>query len=387
MSRSHYLAPHPPPSTALGIHRVLSTRAGIRVSPLCLGAMSIGEKWHHILGSISKDESFKLLDAFFEKGGNFIDTANNYQDETSEEYIGEWMEARGIRDQIVLATKYTTCFKTMDPSIKQTDNYVGNNTKSMTLSVKHSLRKLRTDYIDIFYVHWWDFDTSIEEVMDSLHNLVVSGKVLYLGISDTPAWVVSQANQYARAYGKTPFVIYQGKWAITDRSFEREIIPMARANGLALAPWGVIGTGKLRTDEEEAQREKSGEKGRAPRGSSDWKRTPEEVKISKALEKVAKEVGVKSITSVAIAYVMHKTTHVFPVIGGRKIEHLDQNIEALTISLTPEQIKYLENEAPPFDVGFPSTLIGDGSEITFLLKAGSCYQRLPYPQPLGPAKI
>ncbi|THU78804.1 Aldo/keto reductase, partial [Dendrothele bispora CBS 962.96] len=308
------------------------------------------------------------------------------QDETSEEFLGEWMETRGLRDQIVLATKYTTCFKAMDPNIKQTSNYVGNNIKSMTLSVKQSLKKLRTDYIDILYVHWWDFDTSIEEVMDSLHNLVVSGKVLYLGVSDTPAWVVSQANQYARAYGKTPFIVYQGKWSITDRSFEREIIPMARANGLALAPWGVIGSGKLRTDEEEAQREKSGEKGRSFMGS-DWKRNPEEVKISRALEKVAKEVGAKSITSVAIAYVMQKTTHVFPIIGGRKIEHLEQNIEALKISLTPEQIKYLESEAPAFDVGFPSTMIGDGSEINFLLQAGSRFQRLPHPKPLGPAKI
>ncbi|THU80878.1 Aldo/keto reductase [Dendrothele bispora CBS 962.96] len=372
--------PHPPPPTPLGVLRVLSTRAGVRVSPLCLGAMSIGDKWNQRFGSMTKEDSFNLMDAFFEKGGNFIDTANNYQDETSEQLLGEWMEARNNRDQIVLATKYTTCFKVMDPEIKQTTNYVGNNTKSMHISVKHSLKKLRTDYIDILYVHWWDFDTSIEEVMDSLHNLIVSGKVLYLGVSDTPAWIVSQANQYARAYGKTPFVIYQGKWAITDRSFEREIIPMARANGLALAPWGVVGSGRLRTDEEEERREKSGEKGH-------WKRTPAEVKVSRALEKVAKEIGAKSITSVAIAYVMHKTTHVFPIIGGRRIEHLEQNIEGLELSLTPEQIKFLESEAPAFDPGFPATMIGDGTEINYLLKAGSYFQRMPYPEPLGPAKI
>ncbi|KAK7451178.1 putative aryl-alcohol dehydrogenase aad14 [Stygiomarasmius scandens] len=383
--RPSHLTPRPVPSSPLGVHRVLSTRAGIRVSPFCLGAMSIGDRWKH-LGSMSKEDSFKLLDAFFEKGGNFIDTANSYQDESSEEFIGEWMESRKNRDQIVVATKYTTCFKVMDPEIQQTDNYVGNSTKSMIVSVRHSLKKLRTDYIDIFYVHWWDFDTSIEEVMDSLHNLVVSGKVLYLGVSDTPAWIVSQANQYARAHGKTPFVVYQGKWCITDRSFERDIIPMARANGLALAPWGVVGNGRLRTDEDEERREKSGENGRSMYGE-DWKRTPEEARISRALEKVAKEVGVKSITSVAIAYVMHKTTHVFPVIGGRKVEHLEQNTEALTISLSPEQIKFLEDEAPPFDPGFPNTLIGDGTHINFILQAGTHFQRMPHPQPLGPAKI
>ncbi|KAF5339247.1 hypothetical protein D9758_013289 [Tetrapyrgos nigripes] len=382
--RQHPFAPHPKPPTSLGVLRVLSSRAGVRVSPLVLGAMSIGDKWNSFMGSMSKEDSFKLLDAYFERGGNFIDTANNYQDETSEEFIGEWMESRNNRDQIVLATKYTTCFKLMDPEIKQTSNYVGNNTKSMHVSLKHSMKKLKTDYIDILYVHWWDFDTSIEEIMDSLHNLVVSGKVLYLGVSDTPAWVVSQANQYARAYGKTPFVIYQGKWGITDRSFERDIIPMARANGLALAPWNVIGGGRLRTDEEEEHREKSGENGRAVLGA-DWKRTPEEVKISRALEKVAKEVGAKSITSVAIAYVLHKTTNVFPIIGGRRIEQLDQNIEALDISLTDEQIKYLESETPAFDPGFPTTMIGDGSELFFLLAAGSYFQRQPPRKPLGPA--
>ncbi|KAF5374282.1 hypothetical protein D9758_004554 [Tetrapyrgos nigripes] len=384
--RKSFQDTHPKPATPLGVHRVLSPRAGIRVSPLCLGAMSIGDKWNDFMGSMSKEESFKLLDAFFEKGGNFIDTANSYQDETSEQFIGEWMELRGVRDQIILATKYTHGYKNMDPQVKQTTNYVGNNVKSMQISLRDSLKKLRTDYIDIFYVHWWDWDTSIEEIMDALHNLVVSGKVMYLGISDTPAWIVSQANQYAKWNGKTPFVVYQGGWSITDRSFERDIVPMARANGMALAPWGVIGGGKLMTDEEEARRESTGEKGRTMMGR-DWKRSPAEVNISRALEKVTKEVGAKSITSVAIAYIMHKTTHVFPIIGGRKIEHLEQNIEALNISLTPEQIKFLESEAPAFDIGFPANMIGDGSEISFLLKPSTVFQRIPYPQPLGSANV
>ncbi|KAE9397508.1 Aldo/keto reductase, partial [Gymnopus androsaceus JB14] len=137
----------------------------------------------------------------------FIDTANNYQNESSEEFIGEWMEKRGNRDQMVIATEFTTNFKAGDNSIKQRVNYTGNNAKSLHLSVEASLKKLRTDYIDILYLHWWDYDTSVEEVMDSLHHLVASGKVVYLGISDTPAWIVAQANQYARDHGKTPFVI------------------------------------------------------------------------------------------------------------------------------------------------------------------------------------
>lgn len=111
-------------------------------------------------------------------------------------------------------------------------NYGGNHIKNLRLSVEGSLKKLRTSYIDILYVHWWDWATSVKEVMDSLHNLVVAGKVLYLGVSDTPAWVISKANQYANDHGKTPFAIYQGHWNVLDRTFEREFIPMARSEGV-----------------------------------------------------------------------------------------------------------------------------------------------------------
>jgi aryl-alcohol dehydrogenase-like predicted oxidoreductase len=196
------------PPTKLGLYRILSPRAGIRVSPIQLGAMSIGDQWD-FMGAMDKESSFKLLDAYYDMGGNFIDTANNYQNESSEEFIGEWMEQRKIRDQLVIATKYTTNYKLGDQNIKQRVNFTGNNAKSLHLSVEASLKKLRTSYIDILYLHWWDFDTSIEEVMDSLHHIVASGRVIYLGVSDTPAWIVSQANQYAKDHGKTPFVIYE----------------------------------------------------------------------------------------------------------------------------------------------------------------------------------
>ncbi|KAF9067232.1 NADP-dependent oxidoreductase domain-containing protein [Rhodocollybia butyracea] len=320
--------------------------------------MSIGDQWNGFLGSMDKEASFKLLDAYFDMGGNFIDTANVYQNESSEEFIGEWMEKRGIRDQLVIATKYTTCYK---PA---------------------SLKKLRTNYIDILYLHWWDWDTSIEEVMDSLHNLVASGKVIYLGVSDTPAWVVSQANQYAKDHGKTPFVVYQGKWNIMDRSFERDIIPMARSLGLALTPWSVLAAGKLRTDAEEQRRRESGENGRTMFGAN-WERTEEEVKISHALEKVAKDIGAKSISAVAIAYVMQKTPYVFPIIGGRKIENLVDNLEALDITLNNEQIKELESVVP-FNAGFPSDFVGDGTEPIFLFKMAANMVKVPYVKALRP---
>ncbi|KAJ3837517.1 Aldo/keto reductase [Lentinula raphanica] len=402
--------PAPEPPTKLGVYRTLSERAGVRVSPICLGAMSIGDQWNEasllnllsimmasitlifdfvwqFMGSMDKESSFKLLDAYFDMGGNFIDTANNYQHESSERFIGEWMEKRQNRDQLIIATKggtdlYTTVYKIADKSIQQKVNYTGNNSKSLHLSLEDSLKKLRTSYIDILYVHWWDFDTSVEEVMDSLHNMVVQGKVLYLGISDTPAWIVSQANQYAKDHGKTPFVIYQGKWSLLDRSFERDIIPMARSQKLTLAPWGVLEHGRLRTDTEEQRRKETGEKGRML-GVTTWERNEKEVKMSHALEKVAKEVGAKDISAVAIAYVMQKTPYVFPIIGGRKIDNLVANLEALDISLSDEHIEELESVLL-FDVGFPTDFIGDGSEPNFLLNATAKIQRMPYSKALRP---
>ncbi|KAL1948551.1 hypothetical protein VTO73DRAFT_12626 [Trametes versicolor] len=359
------MQPPPQPKTKLGRPRQLSPLAGVHVSPLCLGGMSIGDKWDQFgFGEMNKESSLKLLDAFYEAGGNFIDTANNYQNGTSEQFIGEWMEERGIRDQMVVATKYTSPFVLANPNIKQKTSYVGNSVKSMHLSVEASLKNLRTSYIDILYVHWWDYKTSIEEVVNGLHNLVVAGKVLYLGISDAPAWVVSQANTYARLTGKTPFVIYQGAWSVLQRDFEREIIPMVRAQGMALAPWNVLAGGKIRTDAEEARRRETGEKGRATFVTGlNWERDETQKKVSAVLETVASEVGASNIQAVAIAYVMQKTPYVFPIIGGRKVEHLHANIEALNIALTPEHIKRIEG-AVPFELGFPTAFVGDGTNYS-----------------------
>ncbi|KAF8970110.1 NADP-dependent oxidoreductase domain-containing protein [Flammula alnicola] len=375
----------PQPKTGLGRYRVLSSTAGVHVSPLQLGAMSIGDKWQELgMGSMDKESSFKLLDAYFDNGGNFIDTANNYQDETSEMFVGEWAEKRGIRDQLFIATKYTTNFKNRNDSINQKVLYVGNNAKSLHMSVEASLKKLRTPYIDLLYLHWWDWDTSIEEVMKSLHTLILRGKVLYLGVSDTPAWVVSKANQYARDHALTPFVIYQGAWNIMERSFERDIIPMCRSEGMALAPWNVLAGGKIRSDAEEEARRQSGEKGRTI-FNPEWERNEKEKVVCKALEKVAAETGAKHITSVAIAYLMQKTIYVFPIIGGRKIEHLLANTEALELSLSDEQIKYLES-AQDFQPGFPTWMIGDGSDVSPYIKFTAHVDPKPDMRPVRPAE-
>ncbi|KAJ5492021.1 Aldo/keto reductase [Penicillium expansum] len=372
--------PAPEPTTGLGRYRILSSTAGIRVSPLQLGAMSIGDAWSSAMGSFSKEEAFKLLDAFHEAGGNFIDTANNYQDEQSEVWIGEWMAQRKNRDQLVISTKFTTDYQSYKLGKGNAPNHCGNHKRSLHMSIRDSLKKLQTDWVDILYLHWWDQTTSIEEVMDSLHILVEQGKVLYLGISDTPAWVVAAANSYARAHGKTPFSIYQGRWNVMLRDFEREIIPMARHFGMALAPWDVMGGGKFKTTEEIEQRKAQGQGLRSILNSE---QTEEEAAMSAALFKVAKEHGIKSLTAVALAYVMAKAPNVFPLVGGRKVEHLKDNIEALNIRLTAEQIAYLESQKP-FDVGFPSNFIGPDPKVTgkasFLLAANAPYSFVKAPK-------
>ncbi|THV07333.1 arylalcohol dehydrogenase [Dendrothele bispora CBS 962.96] len=367
--------------TALGRYRVLSPLASIRVSPIQLGAMSIGTEWSAGMGEMTKESSFELMDAYYEAGGNFIDTALNYQNNTSEQLIGEWMETRGNRDQMVIATKYSSPWKRHDTSVAQKIHYMGNGPKNQLLSINASLKNLRTTYIDIFYVHWYDWETSIEELMNSLHNLVVAGKVLHL---DAPAWVVSRANQYAFDHGKTPFCIYQGQWNLTKRSFEREIIPMAREMGLALAPWDVLAGGRLRTDAEEEARRQNPQGARTGfTHDGKWERNEDEKKVSDALEKVANEVGAKSIQAVAIAYHLQKTPNVFPVLGGRKVENLLKNIEALAISLSKEQIEYLES-ALPFDPGFPHWMIGNGTEPIGMI-ANSCpVDKWPAREPIKP---
>ncbi|ORX85759.1 putative aryl-alcohol dehydrogenase Aad14 [Basidiobolus meristosporus CBS 931.73] len=357
---AEFMKPAPEPSTELGRYRILSSTAGIRVSPLQLGAGSIGDAWSEFMGSMDKETAFKMLDTYYDAGGNFIDTANNYQSEQSETWIGEWMAQRKNRDQIVIATKYTSDYKSHQLGKGKVPNHSGNHKRSLHMSVRDSLLKLQTDWIDILYVHWWDHTTSIEEIMDSLDILVQQGKVLYLGISDTPAWIVSAANYYARSHGKTPFSIYQGRWNIMRRDFEREIIPMARHFGMALAPWDVLGGGKFQTKAAIAEREKRGEGLRSIFGKG---QSEEEARMSEALAKVASEHGIESLTAIAIAYVMSKTPRVFPIIGGRKVEHLEANIQALNIRLTKEQIDYLES-VNPFDVGFPNNLIGPDPKVT-----------------------
>ncbi|KAF8550956.1 Aldo/keto reductase [Imleria badia] len=308
----------------LGQHRILAPCAGLYVSPLQLGSTGDGENQNSgRRDTIERDVAFELLDAFYEAGGNFIDTAHNCHGGLSEEWIGEWAEQRCVRDELVIATKYSANLKRHD---KQNTQFNGNNVKSIVLSLEASLKALRTSYIDILYVHFWDWSSPVEEVMNALHNLVAARKVFYLGLSNSPVWICSKANMYARVHGKTPFAIYQGSWDVMDHTFLRDIVPMAQVE--------VEGLG-------DAEDERCCYSGK--RVILDSHKDLMKKKLSRALDKVAKEVGVEHISTVAIAYILHKTPHVFPLIGGSKVEQLFAHIKGLEICLSLEQISCIES--------------------------------------------
>jgi len=222
--------------------------------------------------------------------------------------------------------------------------------------------------------------------MQSLNHLVAQGKVLYLGISDTPAWVVAKANQYARDHNLRQFSVYQGKWSAADRDFERDIIPMVRDEGMSLAPWGALGQGQFLT---EADR-KTKEGGRQNKASDDA------LKVSAALEAISKRRGDVPLTSLALAYVMKKYPYVYPIVGGRKIDHLKGNIEALEVELSDEEIQEIDG-ATDFQVGFPMNFIfefGGGQKYKTdmngknvgLLRAAANLDTVDYPKPIKPHK-
>jgi aryl-alcohol dehydrogenase-like predicted oxidoreductase len=337
------------PKSALGRHRQLAPSASVRVSPLCLGTMTFGDVHNEKYGVCSKETSFAILDHFYSNGGQFIDTANAYRDGQSEAWLGEWIQKNNNRDELVLASKYTSNYQGHTKKIQS--NYSGNNVKSMKLSLEASLQKLQTTYIDIFYVHWWDYSTSIPELMLGLNDLVQSGKVFYLGISDTPAWVVSKANQYARDHGLRQFVVYQGEYNASMRDLERDIIPMCKDEGMALALYGSLNQGRFQTQAEFQRREREGYEG----GRNFIPLSEHDKQVSLGLERIADKKGT-TLLNLALAYVLQKAPYMFPIIGGRKVDHLASNIEALNIKLSSEEIEEIDS-CYDFDPGFPHTFL------------------------------
>jgi aryl-alcohol dehydrogenase-like predicted oxidoreductase len=317
-------------------------KSGLRVSEAALGAMTFGDDWGW--GS-PKAEAQKVYETYREAGGNFIDTANFYTGGTSEKFLGEFMQ--GHRDSVVLATKYSNAVPGNDP------NAAGNHRKSMMQAVEASLKRLQTDYIDLYWVHIWDGITPVEEVMRSLDDLVRQGKVLYVGISDAPAWWIAQANTLAQLRGWSQFVGLQIEYSLMERTVERELIPMAKALNVGVLAWSPLSSGLL-TGKYHAEGKAEG--GRmSNEGMKGF--LPDEqhaTRIIPAVKAVSAQVG-RSMAQVALAWLRHQSVPVIPIIGARKVSQLQDNLASLDLELSTEQLKSLD-EASRIELGFPQSI-------------------------------
>jgi len=296
-------------------------RTGLRVSELFLGAMSFGD------GGASLAESRRIIDRYGDAGGNVVDTANVYRGGQSESILGELL--RGRRDRFVVATKYTLSRDITDP------NAAGNHRKSLALSLEQSLKRLRTDYVDIYWAHLWDRHTPVDETMRALDDAVRAGKILYVGISDAPAWVVAQANTLAHWRGWTPFAGLQVPYNLLKRDIERELLPMAESFGMTVAAWSPLAHGVLT--------------GRP----SDL--TPRQHAVVAAVREVADEIGATP-ARVAIAWTRSHSAAVHPILGASTSEQLADNLGALDTTLSEEQVRRLE-AAADFTLGFPGDFL------------------------------
>lgn len=336
-----------PVARSLDHYRLLG-RSGLRVSPLALGTMTFGPDWGWGAG---RNEARQMLDLYLERGGNFIDTASMYTGGTAERLIGEFAKDR--RDRLVIATKYTMTSDPYDP------NAGGNHRKSMMRSVEGSLERLQTDYIDLLYLHTWDFTTPVDEVLRGLDDLVSSGKVLYIGMSDTPAWQVSRMQAIAELRGWAPLIALQIEYSLIERTVERDLIPMATEMGLGVVVWSPLRKGLLagKYGRDDLQAE--------PPAESDGTRrsvvhargllTERSLQIVDVVKQVADELDTTP-SRVALAWTLANTAVTAPIIGTRTLAQLDDNLGALEIELAPAQLERLD-QASAVELGFPHELL------------------------------
>ncbi len=333
---------HPLP-TALNHYRLLG-RSGLRVSPLCLGAMTFGTEWN--IGA-DKEDSRKVFEHYVERGGNFIDTANFYTAGTSEQYLGEFTQGR--RDQFVVATKFTLNMRQGDP------NAGGNHRKCLVQSLEASLRRLKTDYIDLYWVHNWEWSTPVEETMRALDDMVRAGKVLYIGISDMPAWKVAQANTLADARSWTPFIANQIEYSLIERTPERDLMPMSVELNLGVTPWSPLAGGLLSGKYSSADRVNpdfaSEDTDQKRRGMPPERLTDRNLAIADEVKLIAEEIG-QTPSQVALNWLLQQPGVASPIIGARTVKQLDDNLGSLDFALDAEQMKRLNNVSK-IELGFP----------------------------------
>ena len=315
-------------------------RSGLRVSELCLGAMTFGGGVGSMgVGGSDDRESRAVFDLFAEAGGTFIDTACSYSGGRSEQLLGDFIAAD--RDNFVIGTKYTNSHSGgMQRS--------GNSRRNMMRSVEESLRRLKTDRIDLFWLHVWDFTTPVDELLRAFDDLTAAGKVLYVGVSDTPAWEISRANAMADLLGMTPFIAIQVEYSLLERSAENDLLPMAKSLDLGITAWSPLAGGML------AQRsaERATERQRPERELGSKER-----EIAAAVRDIAGELGTAP-AQVALAAIRQLDRYgpVIPIVGARRPEHLRDNMACLDIRLTPEQLARLDALSAPA-LSFPHRML------------------------------
>lgn len=314
-------------------------RSGLKVSELCLGTMGFGTEggW-----GADKETSFAIMDEFANAGGNFLDTANVYKLGTSEKIIGEYMSNHD-RDYFVLATKYTLKDNMTNP------NASGNNRKNMMRSVEESLKRLKTDFLDVLYLHIWDNITPIDEVLRGLDDLIRQGKINYAAISDTPAWVVAKGNTLAELMGWSQFIALQVEYSLIQRTPERELIPMAKHFGMTVTPWAPLAGGAL------TGKYLRGEQGRIKAESN--RRDENSERITKVVMAIADEVGV-SPAHVALKWTMQQGFSCTPIVGATKVDQLKDNLKTIDLTLTADHLKRLD-EASAIKLGFPGDFFNE----------------------------
>lgn len=319
-------------------------RSGLRVSPFCLGAMTFGED----LGwGTSVEASHSIIDEYLGRGGNFIDTANVYTYGHSEKIIGDHLTRdRSRRDRVVLATKFFGATVPGDP------NSGGANRKTIIRSLENSLRRLQTDYIDLYWMHAWDATTPIEETMRTLDDLVASGKVRYLGFSDTPAWKCAEAQTLAHFRGWAPLIALQIEYSLLERTVEGELVPMALEHGLGITPWSPLKSGVLSGKYTRASHGKQ----KSDRGAwTEANLTDKAYDIVETLVAIAKEIH-STPPRVALAWLAQKPGVTSIILGARTQTQLEDNLAAASLTLTAEHVAKLDEMSQP-TLNFPAQFL------------------------------
>ncbi len=314
------------------MHYKLFGNSGLRVSEIALGTMGFGTEWGW---GADYETSKKIFDIYANAGGNFLDTANIYTAGTSEKFCGEFVAHD--RDHFVIATKYTLQDRMNDV------HYAGNHRKNMMRSVRESLKRLNTDFIDLLWLHAWDFTTPVEEVMRGLDDLVSRGIVHYIGISDTPAWIVSQSNMLAELRGWTKFIGLQIEYSLIQRAPERDLLPMAKAWNMTVTPWGALAGGAL------SGKYLRGEKGRLTENSA--RLNERSTAIAKEVVAVAEALGATP-AQVALKWTMQQGFSVAPIVGATKPEQLSDTLNSPKLTLSSEHLERL-NAVSAIELGFP----------------------------------